>query len=254
MKNYSIRDLSIIPISNQESLVIACDSIGGIGPKELDSVQISAYVVGRFLARVPLLELISIGAKPISVVDTLAVEWLPTGEEICRGIKDELAAAGLGETIAVNGSTEENIITRQTGAGITVVGLIANDDLHGKAILPGDLVLAFGMPKVGAEVWLNDPEMVQLTTAKTLVSNPLVKAIVPVGSKGIRYELGEVLKGNLNQTGLKVELNQSLKLDLNKSAGPATVLLAVVDPSLDSLFIEAFVEPVCRLGQVVGDI
>ncbi|UTW69818.1 hypothetical protein KHA80_02285 [Anaerobacillus sp. HL2] len=72
------RDLTIIA-DGDKKLVIACDSSGAIGPKELDVVKVDANIVGRFISRVVLMEIISVGAKPITLIDTLSVEMNPTG-------------------------------------------------------------------------------------------------------------------------------------------------------------------------------
>ncbi|HHY18163.1 MAG TPA: alpha-ribazole-5-phosphate synthase, partial [Firmicutes bacterium] len=52
------RDLTLVSLTEDCVLVIACDSAGGIGPKELDSVKVPGYVLGRFTARVALMELL----------------------------------------------------------------------------------------------------------------------------------------------------------------------------------------------------
>ncbi len=49
------RDLTLVTLDEGRVLVVACDSAGGIGPKELDSVKVPGYVLGRFTARVALI-------------------------------------------------------------------------------------------------------------------------------------------------------------------------------------------------------
>ena len=80
------RDLSIIAIGEEKVLVIACDCAGGIGPKAGDAIKVSAEIIGRFTARVALMEVLAIGAEPISLVNTLSVEYNPTGKGIIEGM------------------------------------------------------------------------------------------------------------------------------------------------------------------------
>jgi len=63
------RDLLVFEATG--SLVIACDSIGGIGPKPADTIAADARTTAHFGVRVPLLEVLCAGARPIALVDTL---------------------------------------------------------------------------------------------------------------------------------------------------------------------------------------
>ena len=57
-----VRDLTKIALGGGFSLVIAVDSDGGIGSRDHDIVRVPEYVLGRFAARVPLMEIIACGA------------------------------------------------------------------------------------------------------------------------------------------------------------------------------------------------
>lgn len=226
------RDLSLLEIDSSRTLVIACDSSGGIGPKAGDVVQVPAYVVGRFGARVPLMEVLAVGAEPVAIIDTLTVELEPTGEEIRRGIVEEITVLGLDPVVALNGSSEKNIPTIQTGLGITVLGLVESAKGLMWHLQAGDSLACFGRPKVGREVSLADPEIVDLRTVTELIDSRLVREIVPVGSRGIRAEAEELAR----LYGLKLDWqphgpggSTPAELDLEKSAGPATCLLAAGD-------------------------
>ncbi|MCB0884595.1 MAG: transcriptional regulator, partial [Propionibacteriaceae bacterium] len=74
------RDLLVFESASR--LVLACDSIGGIGPKPADSVSVDARTVAHFGVRVPLLEVLCSGARPIALVNALCVERDPTGQEM----------------------------------------------------------------------------------------------------------------------------------------------------------------------------
>ncbi|MDW7674502.1 MAG: AIR synthase related protein [Bacillota bacterium] len=245
LNRYSIRDLTIIPITAADNLVIACDSIGGIGPKEMDQVQVSGYVVGRFLARVPLMELIAFNATPIAVVDTLSVEWNPTGKDIYRGIEEELETAGLGSLIS-NGSTEENMTTNQTGAGITIIGRISKNKMKKRILQKGDELVLVGLPKVGAEVKLEDEETVSINTVRELAENSHIKEIIPVGSKGIIHEIKEII--NCQPNKLSYSVTNQKGINLEQSGGPATSILIVTSANYITELKKIVKEPVNLIG------
>lgn len=64
------RDISLIP-RGEQYLAIACDSCGGVGSKEMDLVPASPQIVGYYTARVALMEVLSIGALPMALINTL---------------------------------------------------------------------------------------------------------------------------------------------------------------------------------------
>ncbi|PZN06191.1 MAG: hypothetical protein DIU69_13535 [Bacillota bacterium] len=224
-----VRDLSVVELFPGLLLVVACDSDGGIGPKPADTVQVSGYVLGRFGARVPLMELIASGARPFLLVDTLSVEMDPTGREIVAGIRDELASAGLAGQVVLNGSTEENVPVRATGMGVTVLGLCASERFRPGGARPGDLAVCVGLPKSAPqdEVRLEDPAIMDLAAAVALGRLADVHDMLPVGSRGIAYEAG--LMATL--AGLRFEPVPDPGLDLARSGGPATCCLVAIEPA-----------------------
>lgn len=223
MKTWQRRDLTIISGFGGENLVIACDSCGGIGNKPGDVFWLPPYYAGKFTARVGLTEVLCSGATPIVIANAVSNEMNPTGMEIIRGIKDELASASLNE-VALTGSTEENFETGMTSIGLTVIGNAADDKLHFYKAEAGDCLLLFGLPAVGAEVELDCkgfyPEI------HYLLSVPEVRELVPVGSKGIGYEAEQLAA--LNGLGFTA---YSSTVDMSRSAGPATCFLALCSES-----------------------
>lgn len=232
------RDLTVLEYPHKQ-LVFACDSSGAIGDKPLDVVNADPYITGRFLARVPLMELLSVGAAPVAVFNTLCVEMEPTGRKIVAGILDEMRQIGLEEAAALNGSTEENMPTVQTGAGITIVG---EADCLLERSRAGDRLYCIGYPKVGREVTLDDPEICDLLTVKQLRAFSEIHEIVPVGSKGIGYEVAELLKRN------QLELvGQPAAVPLEKSAGPATCVI-VTATAEQQTWLKTLRQPITPLG------
>lgn len=232
------RDLTIVSRDNKY-LVIACDSCGGIGPKPLDVVQVPGYVLGRFLARTPLMELLSVGVQPFALLDTLCVEMNPLGQEIMRGIQEEAESIKGEYPLVLNGSTEDNILTSQTGAGIVVMGETERWNWNSRS---GDLVIVLGTPKVGQQVKLGDPEICDLPIIFFLRKLVEIHEIVPVGSKGIKYELDNLLARN-NLTFHP----QCWPEFLNRSAGPSTcVLITMNEEGLKHL--QKATQPITILG------
>jgi hypothetical protein len=239
-----LRDVTVIDMADGSLLVVACDSLGAIGSKENDLVKVPGYVVGRMTSRVALLEVMSTGARPLVLINALAVEMTPTGEEIIAGIVDEVARAGLRGDLVVTGSTEENVPTKETGLGVTVIGAAAKEDFRVGSAEAGQLIVCVGLPKVGSEVSLDDPEIVDLPLLRTLLDLDYVSDIIPVGSKGIGYEAG-VLAAT---AGLEVTFDTDL--DLNKSAGPGTCLLASLWPDKLTELARSVSKPVRAVGRL----
>ena len=166
------------------------------------------------------MEVLAVGAEVVSVIDTLSVEYDPTGKKIIRGIEQAIKEIGLNKKI-INGSTEDNIKTNETGVGITVVGIINRDDLRISCSNRGDVLAAVGVPLVGEEVLENKDLAADIIDLQKLSKKNYVKEILPVGSKGIKYE-AELMA---QMSNLNFDYKQGLNLDLKKSAGPATVIL-----------------------------
>jgi len=223
---FRLRDVVLLPLGTGELLAVACDSAGGIGDKEQDGVRVGGYVLGRFTARVALAEVLAVGARPLLIVNTLSVEWDPAGREIWRGIRDEAAVLGLDPERAITGSSEENVVTCQTGIGVTVIGRTTSSALRLPCARPGDVLVSVGRPKVGAAVSLGDPDIADLSTLLTLLAQPWVKDIIPVGSRGIAHEAGLMAE----PAGGCFLPEADCPIDLTMSAGPATCLVAAVPP------------------------
>ncbi|MDI3547495.1 MAG: hypothetical protein PWR10_1147 [Halanaerobiales bacterium] len=243
----TLRDISLIRLGDENYLVIACDSAGGIGPKKGDSLRVPGQVVGRFTTRVALMEVMAVGARPVNVINTLAVEYEPTGKEIITGIRAEVNKAGLDPDIVINGSTEENIPTFQTGIGVTVIGLVEASGLRLARSSPLDMVVAVGLPMVGEEVLAKEELIADLSTLQGLLQLDFIHEILPVGSKGISYEAGILAK----MSGFKLDFNPELKIDPEKSAGPGTVLLASLPADKIEEVSRFISKPVNMVGRLI---
>lgn len=219
--SYMGRDVEVVPLEGGKLMVAACDSCGAVGSKELDVVKVPPYIVGRFTARVALLEVLAAGARPVLLTVASASDPYPTTEGILLGVREELQALDLAETqLAI--TSEKNIPTRQTGLGITAVGVCAKKELRIALSGPGDDLYCLGIPKIGSEVAAHDdPEIVQGKHILALLASPEVHDIIPVGSRGILKEAESLAL----QAGCCFVQENSPPVSLEKSAGPSTCLI-----------------------------
>jgi len=218
-----VRDLLVL----DEYLVIAADSIGGIGPKPADTVYADARTVAHFALRVPLLEVICSGARPMAVIDNLCVELEPTGREMLDEIRLLAAQAGI-DPEAVTGSTEENVRTQATGIGVTVLGRIGPGGLLSGHSRIGDVVLCAGLPLSAPhdDVRIGHPSQVTVTAVSAAVASGLVHDALPVGSKGLTWEVAQLT----DSAGLRHVWLDPAVVSVTASGGPASCVLMSCAP------------------------
>lgn len=234
-----IRDLSVLSINSEQYLVISCDSSGGIGNKLYDVVQIDPEIMGYYTAHVALVEFLAFGIEPIGLVDGLAVELEPTGKKIISGLNKACLEAG---TKVITGSTEENIPVVQTGVGVTAFGICLKLELEKKYTKKG-IIYIWCRPFVGNEVLENRDMVMTINDVKTLRSLPYVQEIIPIGSKGIKYDLEREFDFK------KINLNKSIDIDLEKSSGPATCAIVLVEEDFCDIFEKDMDNKYYKIGQ-----
>lgn len=245
---YLGRDVEVVSINQAQYLVASCDSCGAIGMKDLDTLKIAWSITGRLTARVALLEVLSTGAVPQMMTVAISNELDPTGEQIIKGVQEELDSAGL-VTLPMAISTEKNMVTQQTGLGISVIGVTEKHQLRVGTTQSGDNVYCLGLPKVGPEIDNpEDKEIIQVKDIQLLLAISGVHDIVPVGSRGICVE-AQQFATNLN---CELIIDPSCDLDLDKSAGPSTCLIFSSISSLASDFLlSSFPRlPIAKVGRL----
>ncbi|BBE31982.1 hypothetical protein OSSY52_21230 [Tepiditoga spiralis] len=210
----TFRDISIFKKENTY-FVFAVDSVGAIGEKENDKLNIPVKISAKYNMRVCLNEIYSVGVKPEVVFSIVSNEWNETGKNIYSGILSELKENNL-ESIEVNGSTEENFKTSMTAFGLTVMG--TSNKLYFRNTKKGDKVYLIGLPRVGKEVLKNEKDNLNPLMIEEIFKNHKIGDFLPCGSKGISNELKILEKEN----NLKVNIIEMYDIDFNKSAGPAT--------------------------------
>ncbi len=242
-------DVSIIKLPTGHAIVSGSTSSGAVGPKELDQVKVDGKILGKFLARVALMDVAATGAFPVQLSLTLGVEKEPTGNQIIEGISREARTIGLDPNMVLLENTEDNFQTCQTGVGLTVVGLANEDELRIGKTLPGDLIVAVGRPKVGQEVIAAEAhgEIADLKNISQLAQRKYVHDIAAVGGFGIASEAKMMAYG----VGRQAKLLDVAGLDSAKTAGPATVVLVTIDRErLEDL--EALIpKPINVVGEIL---
>lgn len=214
------RDLTLRKFSRNETLVIACDSYGGIGNLPLDHIRVEPEIVGYYTALLCLKECASIQAEPVCLVNLVSASFEPTGKGILKGIRQALEEAGIPD-LPVNGSSEENFSVQQTGGGMTLLA-----KLEGEFIFPefqvGDCFYLIGEPSVGDEVIHNRKKLVTLARIKEIAQLPTCIEIVPLGSNGYQTEINRY-----EAMGWKISIAPEMG-KFSRSAGPATAAIAVI--------------------------
>lgn len=242
-------DVSILKVPTGHAIVAGSTSSGAVGPKEMDKVKVDGQVLGKFLARVALMDVTATGAFPVLLSVTLGVEKEPTGNAILEGIRREARSIGLDPNQVLMENTEDNFTTVQTGAGLTVVGFANESELRLGKTCPGDLIVAIGKPKVGDEVIAAEArgEIADLKNVTMLSQRKYVHDISPVGGFGIASEARMMAYG----VGRQLKLLETPGLDVNKSAGPATVILVTIDKEKLEDLTSLIPKPINVVGEIL---
>ncbi|WP_041592121.1 AIR synthase related protein [Thermoanaerobacterium xylanolyticum] len=237
------RDVLIIH-EGDVAFAVSCDSTGAIGEKENDVLKVDAEMVGRAAIKVALSELLCVGVWPIAISDTLSNEMNPTGIKVIDGMKKELVENEIYD-VALTGSTEENFPSTMTGVGVTAIGRAAKEDLKVRKAMAGMEVGLFGYPRVGQEV-LRFNDILSLKDYVKIFRCGEIAEAIPVGSKGIKYEL-DVLKFT---SGLDLLRKYDDEIDDGKSGGPSTCCIVVYKEDDRQIVKNLLDKPFIRLGRL----
>jgi hypothetical protein len=241
-----VRDL-VLMRAGAVALVVACDSNASIGAKPADVLAQDPGETGYSAAKVPLMEVLAAGARPVLLVNNLCCEMEPSGRGLLEGIRRLLADAGL--DLVVTGSDETNMPTVQTGIGVTVLGVAAVDDLRCGRAQPGDVVWCVGEPRDGRRLPFVDGAagLTGPREVRAALATPGVHEVLPVGSRGVRYEAVQLA----DAAGLVYRPAGRTSVELDVSAGPSTCFLVAAEGSARAALASA-VAP-CTLAPV-GDL
>jgi len=218
------RDVEIIELPNGNELVIAVDNSGSIGMKPNDHVQVPYEVVAYYNFRVVWMECVSAGARPMSII-LHNFSGDKAWSSLIKGIKHGMKELNV-ENISITGSTESNFSLQQSAVGLVIIGQREKFKQQNVSFKErNDLnVAVIGKPLVGDELMNNKDDIAPLKVFQDLSKLDNV-TILPVGSKGILYELHQLF----DKRTFKLET----ELDLKKSSGPATCFIVVYPTSLN---------------------
>lgn len=147
------RDLSILRLLGDISLVVACDSNASNGEKPNDTHQNSYEETAVSALKVPLMEVLATGAAPIVIADNLCVEMEPSGRRIIAAMQEELRGCGLYDAVYCVGVPQSGVLERYSE---------------------------------------HDPSVAKISTVTRLCALDYIHEILPVGSKGAAYEAGQL--------------------------------------------------------------
>ena len=224
------RDVSLVPFSQRETLVIAADNSGGIGLKEHDAVRTPYEVVSYYSFRVAVMECLAAGGQPFSVVI----------QNFCHDDAWDAITAGIDKgcneielrDVVVTGSTESNFSLMQSALGMIIMGKRMASYQEPIVSFENRKLAVVGSPLVGNEVIETPEDVVPLSLFYDLYKLDDV-VLLPVGSKGILQELKNMLDNNdLMSDGLMCDV------DIEKSGGPSTCVIIAFRPELELFLVK----------------
>lgn len=210
-----MRDAVIIPFMDNKELVVTTDGCTGVGFLEGDYVKAPLELTARLTARVALMELVSLGASPVAFSFNHIADNALFGETL-RGFREAFNDFGYPDVPFI-ASSEKNFEVKQTSVTVSVTGVRekpVKKDMREAAFV------VIGEPFVGEDVLRNPDKIAVSEDVFKLMNCKSVFEVVPCGSGGVIAELAGF--------GVKFAVSD---IDLAKSAGPATCVLAAVDPA-----------------------
>lgn len=218
------RDLSIVSLDEEKYLVIATDSCGSIGEKENDTVKLDIATVVENTARVAILEVMSVNASIVNVIDSLTFERNYYGERVIERLYTLLDELGL-DKAALNGTTEDIWPTKESGVVVTVIGVVTRDKIRMKKLCGNESVYLFGQPLIGENV-TDTTKRARLSVAQKVARDKSVSEMLPIGSRGISREANALME----EYGYQCHLIEDPMFD--SPGGPATCFLAFSEEDL----------------------
>lgn len=206
-------------------LIATTDNAAAIGEKPQDVVSTSDQLTAYLTARVTFLEQLAAHALPTHVL--LAnfsgdAAW----SRYVAGIQQVFDEAGL-ICPQIDGSTESNMPTVQSGLSITMLGEQQQRTPYKHEHL---IWYTYGLPLVGNEVLAQPEDVAQLQPIFQAWKEEIVQQVWPVGSKGLQAEFTRLFGNQQVKSSLNVE----------KTAGPCAVILLGIHPEKEQLAQKIF--------------
>lgn len=206
-------------------LIATTDNAAAIGEKPHDVVAAPDKLTAYLTARVTFLEMLAANALPTHIL-LANFSGDDAWERYVSGVQqvfDEMALV----FPPIDGSTESNMPTLQSGLSITMLG-----ELQKRASYEQDKLIwyTYGLPLVGDEVLTQPEDVAQLQSIFHAWREEIVQQVWPVGSKGLQVEFIRLFGHQLVKSSL----------DVKKSAGPCAVVLIGVHPKKEQLAQKIF--------------
>ncbi|MFJ7886731.1 hypothetical protein ACIQYL_01425 [Lysinibacillus xylanilyticus] len=206
-------------------LIATTDNAAAIGEKPQDVVSASDKLTAYFTARVTFLEQLAANSLPSHIL--LAnfsgdAAW----SSYVAGIQQVFDEAGLSCPL-IDGSTESNMPTLQSGLSITMLG-----EQQKRTVAEHEQLswYTYGLPLVGNEVLAQPEDVAKLQPIFEAWKEGIVQQVWPVGSKGLQAEF----------TRLFGEQQVKSALDVEKTAGPCAVVLLGIQPEKEQIAQKKF--------------
>jgi len=233
------RDVAVIPWNDEEDLVIATDNSGSVGMRNQDMVQVSYDIVSYFNFRVAWMECVAAGASPFAaVLQNFSGDgaW----EQLIKGIERGMKELEI-KDLQITGSTETNFSFELSAVGMSIIGRKKKEKREGASGHEKFKTAVIGEPVVGTEVVANK-HVAPLELFQWFAGQHDVLSLLPVGSKGVLYELKQLFAGQ--------PWKFTTDLDMQKTSGPATCFIVAykeeasekVKEKAGELFHEVFIE------------
>jgi hypothetical protein len=133
--------------------------------------------------------------------------------------------------------------------GVVVIGLAEEKDMRPGESHAGDAVVCVGLPKSAPEdeVRLDDPEIADVACVRTLSQFDFIHDILPVGSHGCGYEVGEMAR----TATLNVKIREDTAIPLKKTGGPSTCVIVSMEPDKIEVLRNAVKQPITVIGEMI---
>ena len=214
-------------------MIVTTDNAGAIGEKTQDVVAASDQLTAYLTARGTFLEQLAANAIPTHIL-LANFSGDDAWNRYVAGIEQVFDEIGLVHP-RVDGSSESNIPTLQSGLSITMLGEVQKHATYERENL---IWYTYGLPLVGNEV-LEQPENVaQLQPIFDAWQEDVIQQVWPVGSRGLQAEFSRLF----------ADKKVACSLDVDKSAGPCAVILLGVDPEKEQQAQKFFTRNFEKLG------
>lgn len=215
------RNIEIVTLDSARYLVSAHTASIGTGVSEGDVTIVFPYILGRIRARTVLGELFAIGAELSMLNITVFSSQSANGEEIVRGIRDELSTASESD-VPLQVQVVDDPENQQTGLVIQAVGTVYKNRIKIASSRPGDFIYALGVPKKTGDISsLDDREIAKLFCITELAGVGAIHEVMLLENQTI----SGVVQAICRNTGLTVDQENPDGADLDRVGDAGTCIV-----------------------------